>query len=163
MLENEKIRPSETYPDIYTKRTKDIIYSIRRLMQAGELYSKELNKKYSVSAAQLNCILSLYENGPLSISQIARHIMVNSSTVTGIIDRLEQKNIVKRLRISADRRVITIELTDTGKMLAENAPPPIQQKIIDGLKKLSESEIDQIAFALTKLTSMLDVEDLEVT
>jgi DNA-binding MarR family transcriptional regulator len=67
------------------------------------------------------------------------------------------------LRISADRRVITIELTDTGKMLSENAPPPIQQKIIDGLKKLSQSEIDQIAFALTKLTSMLDVEDLEVT
>jgi len=163
MLENKNIRPSKNYPDNNTKRTKEIIYSIRRLMQAGELYSKELNKKYSVSAAQLNCILALYENGPLSISQIARHIMVNSSTVTGIVDRLEQKDIVKRLRISADRRVITIELTDTGKILAENAPPPIQQKIIDGLGKLSESEIDQIVFALAKLTSMLDVEDLEVT
>ena len=163
MLENKHTKPSEIVPDIHTKRTKEIIYSIRRLMQAGELYSKELNKKYSVSAAQLNCLLALYENGPLSISQIARHIMVNSSTVTGILDRLEQKDFVKRLRISADRRVITIELTDTGKMLAENAPPPIQQKIIDGLKKLSESEIDHIAFALTKLTSMLDVEDLEVT
>jgi DNA-binding MarR family transcriptional regulator len=163
MLENKKTKPYEIYPDIHTKRTKDIVYSIRRLIQAGELYSKELNKKYSVSAAQLNCILALYENGPISISQIARHIMVNSSTVTGIIDRLEQKDFVKRLRISADRRVITIELTETGKMLAEKAPPPIQQKIIDGLKKLSENEIDQIAFALTKLTSMLDVEDLEVT
>jgi DNA-binding MarR family transcriptional regulator len=163
MLENKNAKPSEIYPDIHTKRTKEIIYSIRRLMQAGELYSKELNKKYSVSAAQLNCLLALYENGPLSISQIARHIMVNSSTVTGILDRLEQKDFVNRLRISADRRVITIELTDTGKMLSENAPPPIQQKIIDWLKKLSQSEIDQIAFALTKLTSMLDVEDLEVT
>ena len=163
MLENKEINSSEIYPDVHTKRTKDIIYSIRRLMQAGELYSKELNKKYWISAAQLNCILALYENGPLSISQIARHIMVNSSTVTGIIDRLEQKDFVRRLRISEDRRVITIELTDAGKKLAENAPPPIQQKIIDGLKKLSENEIDQIAFALTQLTSMLDVEDLQVT
>lgn len=163
MLENKDINSSEIYPDVHTKRTKDIIYSIRRLMQAGELYSKELNKKYWISAAQLNCILALYENGPLSISQIARHIMVNSSTVTGIIDRLEQKDFVRRLRISEDRRVITIELTDAGKKLAENAPPPIQQKIIDGLKKLSENEIDQIAFALTQLTSMLDVEDLQVT
>ena len=162
MQRKNKIRNSGTFTDIYTKRTKEIVFSIRRLMQAGELYTKELNKNHNISAAQLNCILALYDNGPLSPSQIAKYIMVNSSTVTGIIDRLEKKDLAKRLRISSDRRIITIELTKAGKTLAENAPPPIQQKIIDGLKKLPKSEIDKIAFALTKLTSMLDVEDLEV-
>jgi len=143
-------------------RTKEIIFSIRKLMQAGEFYTKELNKKYQVSAPQLNCILSLYENGPLPPSQIAKHIMVKSSTVTGIVDRLEQKGLVKRFRNSPDRRIITIELTDSGKNLAKNAPPPIQQKIIDGLKKLSKDELDPIIFSLTKLTDMLDVQDLDV-
>ncbi len=88
--------------------------------------------------------------------------MVNSSTVTGIIDRLEQKGLVERWRISSDRRVITIQLTETGKKLAENAPPPIQQKIIDGLRKLPYPEREQITHALSKLTYMLDVQDLEV-
>lgn len=143
-------------------RSKEIIFSIRKLMQAGEFYTKELNKKYQVSAPQLNCLLSLYENGPLPPSQIAKHIMVKSSTVTGIVDRLEQKGLVKRFRNSPDRRIITIELTDSGKNLAMNAPPPIQQKIIDGLKKLSEDELDQIILPLTKLTDMLDVQDLDV-
>lgn len=143
-------------------RTKEIIFSIRKLMQAGEFYTKELNKKYQVSAPQLNCLLSLYENGPLPPSQIAKHIMVKSSTVTGIVDRLEQKGLVKRFRNSPDRRIITIELTDSGKNLAKNAPPPIQQKIIDGLKKLSKNELDQINLSLTKLTDMLDVKDLDV-
>ena len=99
----------------HSERIRDIIYSIRRLMQAGEHYTKELNKIYNVSSAQLNCLLALHENGKLSPSQIAKNIMVNSSTVTGIIDRLEQKSLVKRLRISNDRRVITIELTKYGK------------------------------------------------
>ena len=143
-------------------RTKEIIFSIRKLMQAGEFYTKELNKKYQVSAPQLNCLISLYENGPLPPSQIAKYIMVKSSTVTGIVDRLEQKGLVKRFRNSPDRRIITIELTDSGKNLAKNAPPPIQQKIIDGLKKLSKDELDQIIFSLTKLTDMLDVQDLDV-
>lgn len=143
-------------------RTKEIIFSIRKLMQAGEFYTKELNKKYQVSAPQLNCLISLYENGPLPPSQIAKHIMVKSSTVTGIVDRLEQKGLVKRFRNSPDRRVITIELTDSGKNLAKNAPPPIQQKIIDNLKKLSKDELDQIILSLTKLTDMLDVQDLDV-
>ncbi len=163
MLINNKETLPELPLGVHAKRSKEIIYSIRRLMQAGELYTKELNKIYNVSSAQLNCLLALYENGPLSPSQIAKHILVNSSTVTGIIDRLEQKGLVRRLRISHDRRVITIELTKNGKVLAENAPPPVQQKIIDGLNKLSEDQIDQTAAILLKLTDMLDVQDLEVT
>ncbi len=163
MINKHSSPPIETSTEVYVNKAKIIIYSIRRLIQAGELYSKELSKTYSVSAAQLNCLLALYENGPLPPSQIAKYMLVKSSAVTGVVDRLEQKGFVQRVRNSPDRRVITIELTETGNQLAENAPPPIQQKIIDGLKKLSESEIDEIAFTLSKLTDMLDVQDLEVT
>jgi DNA-binding MarR family transcriptional regulator len=133
--------------------TKQIIFSIRRLIQASELYTKELNKKYQVSTAQLNCILTLYEYGSLPLSQIAKHMMVKSSTVTGIVERM---------RNSPDRRVITIQLTETGKKLAENAPPPIQQKIIDGLKQTDNNKVEQIVSSLNMLTSMLDLQDLEV-
>ena len=153
----------DTLTMIHEEKKKHIIFSIRRLIQAGELYSKELGKTYSISAAQLNCLLALHENGPLPPSQISKYMLVKSSTVTGVVDRLEQKGLVRRIRNSPDRRVITIELTELGIRLAENAPPPIQQKIIDGLKKLSGTEIDEIADSLSRLTGMLDVQDLEVT
>jgi DNA-binding MarR family transcriptional regulator len=141
--------------------TKEIILLIRRLMQAGELYTKELNKKYQVSAPQLSCLLALYENGPLPPSRIARQIMVVSSTVTGIIDRLEQKGLVERSRVSSDRRVITVSLTNAGRNLARNAPPPIQEKIVDGLRRLPALETDKIIQALMTLTRMLDNHDME--
>jgi len=143
-------------------QTRQIIFSIRRLIQASELYTKELNKKYQISAAQLNCILTLYEFGSLPPSKIADHMMVKSSTVTGVVDRLEKKGLAERMRTSPDRRVITIQLTEAGKKLAQNAPPPIQQKIIDGLKKTEKAKKDQIVRSLNILTSMLDVQDLEV-
>jgi DNA-binding MarR family transcriptional regulator len=149
-----KILPSD--------QTKQIIFSIRRLIQASELYTKELNKKYQISAAQLNCILTLFEFGSLPPSKIAAHMMVKSSTVTGVVDRLELKGLVERMRDSPDRRVITIQLTEAGKKLAQNAPPPIQQKIIDGLKKTEKAKTDQIVRSLNMLTDMLDVQDLEV-
>jgi len=141
---------------------KQIIFQIRRLTQAKELYTKELNKKYQVSASQLNSLIALYEQGSLPPSQIARHIMVKSSTVTGIIDRLEQKGLVTRSRTSPDRRVITVELTEPGRTLAENAPPPIQQKVVEGLERLPKSEMEKIVLGLNMLTQMLDVQDLEV-
>jgi DNA-binding MarR family transcriptional regulator len=142
--------------------TKQIIFSIRRLIQASELYTKELNKKYQVSAAQLNCILTLYEYGPLPPSKIANHMMVKSSTVTGVVDRLEKKGLAERMRTSADRRVITIQLTKAVNKLAQYAPPPIQQKIIDGLKQTENDTKEQIVNSLNMLCAMLDVQDLEV-
>lgn len=163
MVPTQKKETRDNRHDIHMLRTKEIIYAIRRLMQAGEHYTKELNKIYNVSAAQINCLIALHENGPLSPSRIAKHIMVNSSTVTGIIDRLESKALVERLRISSDRRVVTVQLTKAGRALAENAPPPIQQKIVDGLNRLSPKEIDEISLTLKRLTNMLDVQDLKVT
>jgi DNA-binding MarR family transcriptional regulator len=142
--------------------TKQIIFLIRKLVQASELYTKELNKKYQVSSAQLNCILTLYEYGPLPLSKIANHIMVKSPTVTGVVDRLEKKGLAERMRNSADRRVITIQLTEAGKKLAKNAPPPIQQKILDGLKQTEKNTKEQIVNSLNILSAMLDVQDLEV-
>jgi len=162
MTNNVSTSLLETASETPQNLVRDIIYQIRRLMQAGELFTKELNKTYQVSAPQLHCLLALNENGPLPPSHIARHIMVKSSTVTGIIDRLEQKGLVYRLRNSPDRRVITIQLTEAGKELAQNAPPPIQHKIVDGIRKLPEGEIKQIILSLSKLTHMLDVHDLEV-
>jgi DNA-binding MarR family transcriptional regulator len=141
---------------------KQIIFLIRKLMHGAELYTKELNKKYSITSAQLNCLLAIYENGPLPPSQIARRMLVNSSTVTGVIDRLELKGLVERQRNSADRRVIYIRLTPDGKEMAKVAPPPIQQRVIDGLQQMPAYELDQIILSLAKLTKMLDFQDLEI-
>jgi DNA-binding MarR family transcriptional regulator len=95
-------------------------------------------------------------------SKIAQHMMVKSSTVTGVVDRLENKGLAERMRNSPDRRMITIQLTKAGKKLAQNAPPPIQQKIIDGLKQTKNATKVQIVNALNMLTDMLDVKNLEV-
>jgi DNA-binding MarR family transcriptional regulator len=140
---------------------REIIHLIQRLMQAAEHYNKELCKRYKVSIPQLNCLVALYEKGPMPLNLIAQHIKVNSSTVTGIVDRLEGKGMVNRTRISHDRRVITVALTEAGLELAQNAPPPIQRKMVAGLERLSPGGRDQIIEALSRLTNLLDVDELD--
>lgn len=135
---------------------QEIVFQIRRLIQAREHHTKELNKQYQVSTPQLNCLLALFEKGPLPPSRIAKEVLVESSTVTGIIDRLEQKGFVRRVRSAQDRRKIFIELTESGQILAESAPPPIQQKIYDGLKNLPERDLKIILEGLSQLTYLLD-------
>ncbi|MBN2568060.1 MAG: MarR family transcriptional regulator [Deltaproteobacteria bacterium] len=62
-------------------------------------------------------------------SQIARQIMVKSSTVTGVIDRLEHNGLVKRTRISSDRRVI-ISDTLAGVTIATKGIPLTVLKLL---------------------------------
>jgi len=141
---------------------REIVYLIRKLMQAGALYSKELNKKYNVSAPQLATLRVLLHDGAMPPSQIAKQIMVNSSTLTGVIDRLEKKGLVSRLRNDPDRRIIRVELTEAGRTLAENAPPPIQVKIVKGMRRLEQTEREKIIQSLTRLAEMIDAQELDV-
>ncbi len=147
------------------QHTREIIHSIRRIVQAGEHYSKELEKTFGVSTPQLACIQVLHEQGSLPLSKIAKQIMVNSSTVTGIIDRLEKKDLVTRVRDPHDRRMITIELTNTGTRLAKKAPSLIPLSIMQGLKSLPEEDFNKVVYGLHKLASLLDTaaEELSFT
>ena len=132
-----------------------ITWYLRRLIQAGEIYNKELHKKFQVSQPQVSCIVALSEYGAMPISRLARYILVKPSTVTGIVDRLEQKGLVTRTRSQLDRRVVTIELTDSGRSLASGAPPPISREMIEGLKRLSHDEVAMIVESLRILVSQL--------
>lgn len=133
-----------------------IVWYLRRLAQAGERFNKELFKKYQVSQPQLTCLLALHEYGSLPISKLAKYVLVGPSTVTGIVDRLEQHGLVVRKRTEADRRVITIELTPEGLSLVSEAPLPIPLSIVEGLVKLPPNEIGRIVESLATLARMLD-------
>lgn len=138
--------------------TRWIIWYLRRLVQAGDLFSKELDRLHRVSQPQLSCVIALKEYGPLSLSKLAKYTLVNPSTITGIIDRLEQKGLVSRERSHADRRVVTIKLTEAGEDLAASAPPPIPSSIAKGLKRLSTEERQHIVRCLATLVAMLEEE-----
>lgn len=141
-----------------SESTRRVIWLLRKLVQASELYSKYLQKNYGVTQHQLACLLALFDSGPLPESKIAQTILVKPSTITGIIDRLEQKGLVARERSVRDRRIVYIQSTDAGNELVKQAPPPIQKAIINGLKNLSEQENIKVVKSLETLVSMLEEE-----
>jgi len=139
--------------------TEKIVALIRRYVRLRAQHTKELAKNYGVSVPQLLCLQCLYENGKMSMSDIAENIMVNVSTVTGIVDRLEQKGFLERRRVSPDRRVITIALTEKGRSLAKDSPPAVHHRIVHAVKMLSEAEREEIFQALERLSRLIDSGD----
>jgi DNA-binding MarR family transcriptional regulator len=133
-----------------------IIWYLRRLVQADEVFNKELTKKHQVSQPQLTCLLALFEYGPLPVSKLAKYVLVKPSTATGIVDRLEEKGLVQRERSLLDRRIVTIHLTESGHEVAKKAPLPIPTPMVEGLNKLPVEETRKIVKSLAMLVAMLD-------
>lgn len=87
----------------------------------------------------------------LSPFQIAPRLGTDGAGMTRLIDRLEAKGVVVRHVGGGDRRLITIELTDTGIAIAKKAAPTFQsvnRQLLDGF---TEQEVQQLTEMLQRL------------
>ena len=77
--------------------------------------------KIGISYPQYILLLVLWQNGSLTISEIARRLKLPANGLTPVIDRLEAAGLVVRCRDPEDRRVINIHLTAEGVALEQQA------------------------------------------
>jgi len=96
---------------------KDIVGSLRKLVRAVSLDSQKMSRQFGLTGPQSVVLRLLLNNGPMSSAELSRLMYVTASNMTGIIDRLEKKDLIERMRKEGDRRVTLIILTDTGKEL----------------------------------------------
>jgi DNA-binding MarR family transcriptional regulator len=82
----------------------------------------------------------LWEENGLPTSGIAERLKQLGATLTGVVDRMEQRNLVYRQRDERDRRIVRIWLTDEGKRLMNILPPLGKETIISATKNISQAE-----------------------
>lgn len=139
----------------------DILRALRRITRAIDLHSRQLANTFGLTGPQLVCLRAIAQNGDVKPSEIARDVSLSQATVTGIVDRLASRQLVSRERNERDRRVVTVSITEPGRMLVEQAPSPLQTRFVTRLNKLPPIEQVAIRDMLQRVVEMMDGEDLE--
>lgn len=137
-----------------------ILQSLRRIIRAIDIHSRRLKLKHDITGPQLVCLITIVERGPLTIKAIAGEVFLSPSTVIGVLDRLEAKGLILRLRDTKDRRVVNVSATATGKEVVERAPSPLQEGLARALTNLREIEQATIALSLERIVELMEAEDL---
>lgn len=75
-----------------------------------------------VTAAQFKVLIIVQQFDVDTPAELCRYLSLDSGSMTRMLDRLEQKGLIKRRRSEADRRQIRLELTDAGQRLADRLP-----------------------------------------
>jgi DNA-binding MarR family transcriptional regulator len=133
-----------------------IFQSLRRIIRAIEIHSQKLSHDHQITGPQLGCLQAIKQKGALTTTRLAQTVFLSPSTVVGIVDRLEEKGLVSRLRSTSDRRQVQICLTEAGTRLAGSAPSPLQETLACSLQDLPALELVSITLALDKLVSLME-------
>jgi DNA-binding MarR family transcriptional regulator len=84
---------------------------------------------------------------------------VHQSSVSILVDRLEKRGLVHRVRARGDGRFVLIELTKRGLALSAMAPEPAQGRLLHGLQAMSRAEVSQIRRAVERLVAVMEAGD----
>ncbi|BBX19438.1 MarR family transcriptional regulator [Mycolicibacterium duvalii] len=104
-----------------------------------------------LTLAQLSILLTLLDQGPMRMTELAAHERVRTPTTTVAIRRLEKLGLVKRSRDPSDLRAVLVEITPQGLQQHHEALESRRAHLAALLSKLSEDELDALAKAMAPL------------
>ncbi len=140
---------------------KEIVGAIRKFVRAVSLDAFKMSKEYGLTGPQSTLLRTLVKEGPLSSASLSRRLYVTPSNITGIIDRLEKKGLVERIRKDRDRRIVLINLTESGAELSNSLPDPIEKKLIYELADLKPEHVRILALVMNQILNLIDAKGVD--
>ena len=128
------------------KGSSDDILSLNTficLARAADSINNRLNSRissYNLTISQFGILEALYHMCSMCQKQLSDKILKSTANITTVIDNLEKRALVKRIRQETDRRYITVELTEKGKKLIQDIFPEHVKYINEELSILSAEE-----------------------
>ncbi|TKB47709.1 MarR family winged helix-turn-helix transcriptional regulator [Thalassotalea mangrovi] len=143
------------------ERYEELFVSIRKIIRAIDIRSRKLGKEAGITGPQLLIMLEIRSVDGISSKELAKNVNLSQATVTNILDRLEARKLISRVRSERDRRKVALYLTDEGKETLLNAPQAIEESFIEKFTALKEWEQYQLISSVERIADMMDATELD--
>jgi MarR family transcriptional regulator, 2-MHQ and catechol-resistance regulon repressor len=124
------------------------------LMQTSRAIQEQIRDdmaKNNLTITEFAVLEVLFHKGKQTIQQLASSVLISSGSMTYVIDKLEQKALLKRNACPEDRRVIHITLTENGLELMNNIMPKHEGFIDFTFDSLTSNEKENLVRLLKKV------------
>ena len=114
--------------------------------------------KAGVSMTHMHVMWLLQHHGDLTMSRLADLMDVSLSNATGIVDRMEERGLVERVRVPDDRRVVLVRIAAGGLQTLDTVEAIKQDRLGAILGHLDAMQLDRVASALDDLRGAVAAE-----
>src|SRR5512146_2985530 len=156
-ISSVKLAPNfeERYPNSSAVATECAM----NLVLTADLLEKRISsllQPFDLSAAA-GLVLSILADSetPVSPNLIAARLIISRASVTSLLDSLEKRGYVKRQPHPSDRRMLLVELTSSGRQVANQFRPIVHKHQKVWLNALNEKEQEQLIQTLHRLQASL--------
>jgi DNA-binding MarR family transcriptional regulator len=160
------IDPTSLAPSATDELATRIMAEFRSFIGELRCDGTERLRKAGVSMTHLHVLRLLSEHGDMPMSRLAELLDVSLSNSTGLMDRMEEHELIERVRVSEDRRVVLAHLTDGGRRTLEDAEVMRHQSFERMLGRLDERQLTRLGAALADMHAAIAagmIEDADAT
>ncbi|MDD7911460.1 MULTISPECIES: MarR family winged helix-turn-helix transcriptional regulator [Pseudovibrio] len=140
-----------------------IFKSIRRIVRAIDLRSREVARASGLTIPQIVVLQGINDLGEVTSKTLAQHADLSSATIVTILDALEKKQLVERYRSGKDRRIVHTRLTNDGTAVLQSAPALLHEDFKDELAQCSEADREALCAAIEQIAEMMNAHKLDAS
>ncbi|MFW8591497.1 MarR family winged helix-turn-helix transcriptional regulator [Glaciecola sp. 2405UD65-10] len=144
-------------------KDEELLVALRKVIRAIDMRSRQLSKEVGLTGPQLLILQKVGKQTGVMVREIADDINLSSATVTNILDRMEARKLVERIRSTQDKRKVGVFLTEEGSKALETAPLPLQEHFTNRFNAMEEWEQSQMVATLQRIASMMDAQDVDAS
>lgn len=137
-----------------TDRSSDSLKALTVLMRSSQHVQESVKRsisKFNLNPSEFGVLELLYHKGAQPIQNIGKKILLASSSLTYVIDKLESKGLVHRQPCETDRRVIFTDITGIGRQLMDEIFPINEADIVQIFSVLEPEELKQYVELVRKV------------
>ena len=124
-------------------------------LQGFERFSGEFVRASGLTHAQFDIIATLGNTPGMSYKELGDRTLITKGTLTGVIERLEQKGLVARERSSEDKRSFFVRLTPQGEDVFKDVFPKVVEHGRQLFAPFSEADFEALDASLRKVRQLI--------
>lgn len=140
--------------------SNNVLKVLRKIIRAVDVQSKKLVKDYGLTGPQILILKEIHAEQDATVGEIAENVNLSQSTVTNILDRLENRGFISRRRNDVDKRRINIKIEEKGLEIVALNPSLLQEHFLKRFQQLPEWEQNAILSSLQRVAAMMDAADI---
>jgi DNA-binding MarR family transcriptional regulator len=130
-------------------------HATQAYQRSTDAFDDAVAQRLGLNRTDLRCLDWLYD-GPKSAGQLGAAIGLSSAATTTLLDRLEKRGLVRRLRQVADRRKVLVEMTELGWQLTDEYYRPLAIEGAHLLEQYSDEQLTAMRDHLVASTELID-------
>lgn len=104
-----------------------------------------------VSMSHLHVMWILQSHGDLTMTHLAEMLDISLSNATGLVDRMEERGVIDRIRVPDDRRIVLVSLSEHGRELLAQVDLVRSDLVATVLRHLDATQLDGLLHTLADL------------